>query len=110
MVATWGAAAAYVNQEVWLQVLAQDAQELLCECLGTAQGITARPLMAASNKSSQYGRQLRNGYVHGRRQEARSRKPLGLPEKPCSEPRSCGMLVSKLKIGLVLFSVGLTSG
>ena len=39
-----GAPAASVNQLVWLQVIAQDAQQILCDCLGAAQDIAKMPL------------------------------------------------------------------
>ena len=60
------AAAPCVKHQLWLQVLPQDVQEVLRECLGAAQTITTSPLGAGSKKPSQRGRQTLQGSVHGR--------------------------------------------
>ena len=91
-----GAAAATVNQQVWLQVRAQNAQKLLRACLGTAQGSSTRPCGAARKKSSQHGRQVPQGSVHDetcrRKAHCRTERPRsageqtelpGRPQKMC---------------------------
>ena len=72
-----GLVAACVEYQLWLQVRAHEVQEVLCDCLGTVQSITTRPLGAASNKRSQRGLQPLQGFVHGRTERRHCHRDTG---------------------------------
>jgi hypothetical protein len=72
-----GLVAACVECQLWLQVRAHEVQEVLCDCLGTVQSITTRPLGATSKKHSQRGRQPLKVIVHGKTEKKHCHKVTG---------------------------------